>query len=72
MSVHDFKGLKCPIPVLKAFKIIKEKKSTIEFTFLTDDLSAPKDFKDLCDNTGLKLSKIIKEESYYLIVIERP
>ena len=48
MSDFDYRGLKCPVPVIKAFN-----------------------FKDLCDNTGLKLSKIIKEESYYLIVIER-
>ena len=26
MRVLDFKGLKCPIPVLKAFKIVKKEK----------------------------------------------
>tara|TARA_Y200000002_G_C22522833_1_gene596328 strand:- start:69 stop:299 length:231 start_codon:yes stop_codon:yes gene_type:complete len=71
MSVHDFKGLKCPIPVLKAFKIIKEKKSTIKFTFLTDDLSAPKDFKDFCNNTGLKLLAVNKKKTYHEIKISR-
>ena len=71
MSVHDFKGLKCPIPVLKAFKIIKEKKGTIEFTFLTDDLSAPKDFKDFCNNTGLKLLAVNKIKTYHEIKISR-
>lgn len=71
MSVHNFKGLKCPIPVLKAFKIIKEKKDSIEFTFLTDDLSAPKDFKDFCNNTGLKLLAINKKKNYHEIKIRR-
>ena len=44
MSTYDFRGLKCPIPVIKAFKLIKEKKEELEFTFLTDDKSAPEDF----------------------------
>ena len=63
MSAHNFIGLKCPIPVLKAFKIIKEEKTTIEFIFLTDDLSAPKDFKDFCNNTGLSLLEIKKKKT---------
>ena len=71
MSIFDFKGLKCPIPVLKAFKIIKEKKTTREFIFLTDDLSAPKDFKDFCNNTGLNLLEINKKKNYHEIKIRR-
>ncbi|MAH89305.1 MAG: hypothetical protein CMJ06_04610 [Pelagibacterales bacterium] len=71
MSVHNFKGLKCPVPVLKAFKIIKEKKTTKEFIFLTDDSSAPKDFKDFCKNTGLKLLQINKKKKYHEIKIGR-
>ena len=71
MSVNDFIGLKCPIPVLKAFKIIKEEKTTMEFIFLTDDLSAPKDFKDLCNNIGLNLLEIKKKKNYHEIIISR-
>ena len=58
MRVLDFKGLKCPIPVLKAFKIVKEEKEINEFTFLTNDTSAPKDFKDFCENTGFIIISI--------------
>ena len=72
MSIHDFRGLKCPIPVLKAFKIVKEEKEINEFTFLTDDTSAPKDFKDFCKNTGFILISINKKNDYYEIVIKRP
>ena len=71
MSVNGFIGLKCPIPVLKAFKIIKEEKTTMEFIFLTDDLSAPKDFKDFCNNTGLKILAINKKKNYHEIKIRR-
>ena len=72
MRVLDFKGLKCPIPVLKAFKIIKEEKEINEFTFLTDDTSAPKDFRDFCRNTGYILMDISKKNNHHEIVIKRP
>ena len=72
MSIHDFRGLKCPIPVLKAFKVIKEEKLTMQFTFITDDISAPKDFKDFCTNTGFILISISKKNDHHAIVIKRP
>ena len=71
MSVIDFKGLKCPIPVLKAFKIIKKEKEINEFIFLTDDISAPKDFRDLCKNTGYILISIKKKSNHHEITIKR-
>ena len=72
MSIHDFIGLKCPIPVLKAFKIVKEEKEINEFTFITDDTSAPKDFRDFCTNTGFILISISKKNDHHAIVIKRP
>ena len=72
MSIHDFRGLKCPIPVLKAFKVIKEEKPTTQFTFITDDQSAPKDFRDFCINTGFILISISKKNDHHEIVIKRP
>ena len=72
MSIHDFRKLKCPIPVLKAFKIVKEEKEINEFTFLTDDSSAPKDFNDFCKNTGFILISISKKKNHHKIIIKRP
>ena len=71
MNEFDYKGLKCPIPVIKAYREIKKNPAEKKFKFMCDDESAPKDFKDLCDNTGLKLSKVIKKDTYFLILIER-
>ena len=71
MKTFDFRGLKCPIPVLKAFKVIKKYKECNQFVFLTDDKSAPKDFKDFCINTGHELINIIKEKDYTKIKIKR-
>ena len=69
MKILDFRGLKCPVPVLKAFKIIKKEKKEKNFTFLTDDLSAPSDFEDFCKNTGHKIISIEKKDKYHEISI---
>ncbi len=71
MKTYDFRGLKCPIPVLKAFRVIKENKENNLFIFLTDDRSAVKDFKDFCENTGHKLINILQEKDYTKIEIQR-
>ena len=71
MNTYDFRGLKCPVPVLKAFNIIKKNKQCNLFVFLTNDKSAPKDFKSFCKNTGHVLVNIIKEKDYNKIEIKR-
>ena len=50
-----------PYTRTKSFKIVKEEKEINEFTFLTDDTSAPKDFRDFCKNTGFILISINKK-----------
>ena len=71
MKTFDYRGFKCPIPVLKAFKIVKslDKKQNQEISFLCDDKSAPKDFKDFCSNAGLDLISIEKKNNYFVIII---
>ena len=71
MTSYDFRGLKCPIPVLKAFKIMKKEKKNNLFIFLTDDVSAPNDFRDFCKNTGNKITQLKKIDTYYEIIIEK-
>ena len=56
MNIHDFKGLKCPLPVLKAKRIIKLMKNNEEHIFICDDPASPIDFKHLCDIEKLKLN----------------
>ena len=71
MNTYDFRGLRCPIPVLKAFGIIKKEKKQLNFNFLTDDTSAPKDFKDFCTNTGHILVEIKQHKEYHEIKIRK-
>ena len=54
--MHDYTGLKCPLPVLKAKRIIKEMKCDEEKVFLCDDPASPIDFKYLCENENLILN----------------
>ncbi len=52
---YDARGLKCPIPVLKARKLIKELAVGDILEVDTTDCGAPKDFAHFCDMTGHKL-----------------
>jgi tRNA 2-thiouridine synthesizing protein A len=51
----DARGLKCPIPVLKARKLIKELQPGDILEVDATDPGAPKDFAHFCDVTGNKL-----------------
>ena len=71
MKTFDFIGLKCPIPVLKAHKIIKASSENAELEFLSDDPTAPQDFESLCNNMkSLKLD-IIKDKEFDRIRIKK-
>ena len=71
MKELNYIGLKCPIPVLKAYKELKNNPDIKEFKFRCDDPSAPNDFKDLCKNTGLNYIEKIEKDDYFIITITR-
>ena len=58
----DLLGLKCPLPVLKANKIIKEYKEGDIIEFLVDDIAAPNDFKIYCETKSYELLSIKKSK----------
>ena len=62
----DLLGLKCPIPVLKANKIIKEYKKGDIIEFLVDDIAAPNDFKVYFETKNYKLLSI--DELKYITI----
>ncbi len=59
----DAKGLKCPMPVLKAKKIIKKMTSGETFELISDDAGAKADIPPLLNKTGCHLNGDIKEEN---------
>ena len=67
----DYKGLRCPLPVIRAYKLLKNELSGKKYLFLSDDPSSPKDFKDFCDNAGYTFLKSNKsKDNVYKILIK--
>ena len=53
---HDFTGLKCPLPVLKAKRELKNLKKGYQIIFISDDPASPIDFSHFCKNEGYDIS----------------
>ena len=54
----DARGLKCPLPVLKARKRLNGLASGAVLTVLATDPAAPKDFAAFCEATGHTLAGV--------------
>ena len=54
-TLLDARGLKCPLPVLKARKAMKELKPGGVLRVLATDPGAIKDFEHFCKTTGAHL-----------------
>jgi len=55
MTEVDARGLKCPLPVLKARKLMKSVPPGGSFDVLADAAAAPADFNAFCETTGAAL-----------------
>jgi len=53
---YDFTGLKCPLPVLKAKRVLKSLEKGNKVTFISDDPASPIDFKHFSENEGYNIS----------------
>jgi tRNA 2-thiouridine synthesizing protein A len=58
----DFKGLQCPLPVLRANKAIRSLAPGSLVEVLVTDVNAPKDFRSYCETTGHTFVDSIEEE----------
>ena len=56
MEEHDFTGLKCPLPVLKAKRVLKNLAKGKKVVFISDDPASPIDFTHFSENEGYKIS----------------
>jgi tRNA 2-thiouridine synthesizing protein A len=71
--VLDTKGLKCPLPVLKARKALREVAPGGLLKVLATDPGAVKDFEHFCKTTGTELVEHREEEEGVLVfLIRRP
>lgn len=57
----DLSGLKCPLPVLKARKALRDYDDGTEVSVRVTDPKAPADFRALCDTVGHELLSHVAE-----------
>ncbi len=67
----DAKGLKCPLPVLKARKAMKEMKLGAVLRVYATDPGAVKDFDHFCKTTGAHLLDCREEAGGVLVFMLR-
>jgi tRNA 2-thiouridine synthesizing protein A len=71
-TILDAKGLKCPLPVLRARKAMKEVAPGDSLQVLATDPGAPKDFTHFCEATGFELIESRQDGEIFTFVIRKP
>ena len=69
--ILDTKGLRCPMPVLKARKALKELGADDVLTVLATDPDSVKDFEAFCDATGAELLSSSEAGGVYTFEIRK-
>ena len=67
----DTTGLLCPLPVLRANKMLRGLAAGEELRVLATDAAAPKDFESYCLTTGHALVAVETAEGRFTIVIRK-
>ena len=67
----DARGLRCPLPVLRARKAMRDVAPGGLLRILATDPSAPRDFEAFCRETGHVLVECGEDAGIYSIVIRR-
>ena len=67
----DFKGMKCPMPVLKIASVIKQANTGDEFEITADDPAFEPDIKAWCHRTGHKVGAIQKKGTDIIAVVTK-
>lgn len=68
----DARGLICPLPVLKARKLLKSVAPGGVLRVLATDPGAPKDFEHFCATTGVILVACDTREDHVEITLRQP
>ena len=68
--VFDARGMRCPLPVLKARKLIKTVPAGEVLEIQATDPGAPGDFKHFCETTGHKLLGSVEKDGVFVIRVE--
>ena len=66
---HDFTGLKCPLPVLKAKRVLKNLDKGKAVVFISDDPASPIDFSHFSENVLRNFNYLVAASEALLCVI---
>jgi len=69
-QIFDARGMKCPLPVLKARKLMKALPAGDILEVQATDPGAPGDFKHFCETTGHRLLESREADGVFIIRIE--
>jgi len=69
-QVFDARGMKCPLPVLKARRLIREMEPGSVLEVQATDPGAPGDFTHFCETTGHRLLGVETADQLFVIRIE--
>ena len=61
IHIYDFTGLKCPLPVLKTKRALKNHSNGEVIEIIADDPAANLDLKHFCEVSGNILLQVIKK-----------
>lgn len=67
----DVKGLRCPLPVLRARKAMKPLAVGEKLEVLATDPAAVGDFQSFCETTGHRLLAWKEEDAVFSFLIEK-
>ncbi len=70
-TVLDTKGLICPLPVLKAKRVLKDIAAGDTLAVLATDPGAVQDFEAFCRTTGNELVDSTEENGVYTFLIKK-
>jgi tRNA 2-thiouridine synthesizing protein A len=71
VTTIDATGLRCPLPVLRARKVLKGMPDGALLEVLATDTAAPADFEAFCRETGHTLVTIEQDDDVYRIRLRR-
>lgn len=70
-GAFDYSGLKCPLPVLKARRALKELATGAVISIIADDPAAPLDFTHFCETTGHELLSSTQTDKGTCFIIKK-
>ena len=67
-QIYDFTGLKCPLPVLKTKRALKNHGNGEVIEIIADDPAANLDLKHFCEVSGNILLEVIKKIKILIVL----